>query len=72
MQLVFSSEQTYILSDFVLKLTMAPNFDPLPPAETTEESERTQLIKNIEKELVSLLRLALVKNLSKALMEECG
>lgn len=66
LQLVFSSEQTYVLSDFVLRLTMGPTFAP------TEESQRAELVKAVEKELVSLLRLALVKNLSRALMEECG
>ena len=63
---MFSSEQTYILSDFVLKLTMTPTFDP-----TTETTE-AQVAAAIEKELVSLLRQALVKNLSRALMEECN
>lgn len=66
LQLVFSSEQTYVLSDYVLKLTMAPTFAP------TEDSQRAEVVMAVEKELVSLLRLALVKNLSRALMEECG
>lgn len=70
MQLVFSSEQTYILSDFVLKLTMMPTFDPT--TETAEGSQNAQIAAAIEKELVALLRQALVKNLSRALMDECN
>lgn len=77
LQLVFSSAQTYTLSHYLLQLTMPPsspftappNATPseVPPEASTEHAQR---MKKMEEDLLALLRLTLVKYLSRALMEE--
>ena len=65
LQLVFSSAQTYTLSHYVLQLmpsSTAPS--------TTDFTEQDRSKKQLEEELLSMLRLSLVKNLSRALVEE--
>lgn len=42
------------------------------PREDPQALEKEQLKKKMQEELVSLLRLGLVRNLSRALMEESG
>lgn len=60
-----------------MKLSMCPALPPLPSPDMAEqeqeqEEERAETMKTVEKELMSLLHLALVQNLSRALMEECS
>ncbi len=72
---MFSSEQTYTLSHFVVSLSV-PSGGVLGVGGVAgaggelDTAEREVLMLKVQEELHSLLRVALVRNLSRALMNE--